>query len=649
MPQQAGRQSSQVDRPRRGSRQDTEMSLEFFHQRKTVKGGPQFINTPGWIPGHAQRDDVRLHQSGVRKPDILGGAPLVNNGNYSNLQEAAIAPRAGHGRSAAKGSKEDKPKDLGERLAQYATKGDISCHKIKKSRERRRFLYRGDEFIKKALRNTKVVKPIYGYKEPVRLVVDYPTDMAGQDVGGSEDIPALLDLNSNRPVLKLPIASHTSRLKKQDDVAPIVRLLRMLGICERTMTARGDYFRQMLALATRKGRDPVLWSPYDCSTAGPLVIDDDPLPYRRANADGLPSAYPGLDYNTMRIRLRYAVEVDALGGDLAEKWVPLSADDDELCDFITRHVRNPERSLPDLQLGSIITLPLLYLDLHTIALSLHLSLRCPGSPPASKALHAQRGCLDIGAGCGDLTAQFMNIFHTGGVTATEVSKMMCRRLRQKGIRAVRTLDPTLAEVSPDHRQFDAVFCLNVLDRCKSPRKLLGRIAELVVPGGTVAISLPLPLAQLDALRNDHKEQGQERLKLRLTDTERAVIVKRLERAKSLEWRRSSEGTTITIEEHLDDPSKVYQRRRGCKMLKGIGKIMRVGSIGVTPPRVLSRNASFEEAARSFWSEYVAPTGLFELAAFTRCPYLCTGPVSAPILPLDDAVFVLTRVDPGDRI
>ncbi|KAF4722294.1 hypothetical protein FOZ62_001353 [Perkinsus olseni] len=207
------------------------MSLEFFHQRKTVKGGPQFINTPGWIPGHAQRDDVRLHQSGVRKPDILGGAPLVNTGNYSNLQEAAIAPRAGHGRSTIKGSKEDKPKDLGERLAQYATKGDISCHKIKKSRERRRFLYRGDEFIKKALRNTKVVKPIYGYKEPVRLVVDYPTDMAGQDVGGSEDIPALLDLNSNRPVLKLPIASHTSRLKKQDDVAPIIRLLRMLGIC----------------------------------------------------------------------------------------------------------------------------------------------------------------------------------------------------------------------------------------------------------------------------------------------------------------------------------------------------------------------------------------------------------------------------------
>ncbi|KAF4744757.1 hypothetical protein FOZ62_025697, partial [Perkinsus olseni] len=143
----------------------------------------------------------------------------------------------------------------------------------------------------------------------------------------------------------------------------------------------------------------------------------------------------------------------------------------------------------------------------------------------------------------------------------------------------------------------------------------------VLPGGTVVISLPLPLAQLDALRNDHKEQEQERLKLRLTDTERAVIVKRLERTKSLEWRRSSEGTTITIEEHLDDPSKVYQRRRGHRSVHGWW-------MSILLYQVLSRNASFEEAARSFWSEYVAPTGLFELAAFTRCPYLCTGPVKS---------------------
>ncbi|EER20283.1 conserved hypothetical protein [Perkinsus marinus ATCC 50983] len=73
-------------------------------------------------------------------------------------------------------------------------------------------------------------------------------------------------------------------------------------------------------------------------------------------------------------------------------------------------------------------------------------------------------CLDIGAGCGDLTVGFMNLFKANNVTATEVSKMMCRRLSQKGIRAVRTADPILPEVSPTLKKFDAVFCLNVLDR-----------------------------------------------------------------------------------------------------------------------------------------------------------------------------------------
>lgn len=32
-------------------------------------------------------------------------------------------------------------------------------------------------------------------------------------------------------------------------------------------------------------------------------------------------------------------------------------------------------------------------------------------------------CLDIGAGCGDLTVEFMNVFKANNVTATEVSKM----------------------------------------------------------------------------------------------------------------------------------------------------------------------------------------------------------------------------------
>ncbi|EER20284.1 hypothetical protein Pmar_PMAR028563 [Perkinsus marinus ATCC 50983] len=146
------------------------MSLDFFQQRKSVAKGPQFINTPGWIPGHVQREDVRLRQANVKRPTVVGGAPLVNRVSYGNLQEAAIAPRAGSRRTVGKGSKKDKARDLGERLAHHATKGETACHKMKKSREHRRLLYRGDEFLKKTLKNTTIVEPNYGHNEPIRLL-----------------------------------------------------------------------------------------------------------------------------------------------------------------------------------------------------------------------------------------------------------------------------------------------------------------------------------------------------------------------------------------------------------------------------------------------------------------------------------------------
>lgn len=38
---------------------------------------------------------------------------------------------------------------------------------MKKSREHRRLLYRGDEFLKKTLKNSTIVEPNYGHNEPV--------------------------------------------------------------------------------------------------------------------------------------------------------------------------------------------------------------------------------------------------------------------------------------------------------------------------------------------------------------------------------------------------------------------------------------------------------------------------------------------------
>ncbi|KAF4673913.1 Methyltransferase-like protein 9 [Perkinsus chesapeaki] len=524
------------------------MSLEFFNQNKPDYKGPQFINTPGWIPGHAQRDDVRLHHAGVKKTDALSCAPVINKGAYKNLQEVAVAPRGAYVRQSTKtASKDDKPKDLGERLAQCATKGEISCHKTKRSREKRRFLQRGDEFIKKALKNNKIEEPRFGNREPVRLMVDYPPEMSGQDADGDTGrstaaaSPGHQDhhpINPKVRSLKLPIPSRAARLNSQDDVAPIIRLLRMLGICGHSkassppprkslekvipalvktphlsaaaaaMSSRSEYLRHVLAVSTR-----------------PLKIQEARPPFKVNSWRGLPSAYPGLDYNTMVVRLRYAVEVDMLdegrgAAAVSDKLVELSVDDDDgLCEFITQHVRDPQSSCVSCVYGCLTWLSSLSICPCIYHYDVQALLHRPRLFMLSQAqwdtILARSGiltagsaplqCLDIGAGCGDLTSQFMHLFQ-GGVTATEVSKIMCRRLSKLGIRAVRTMDPTLAKVSPNLRKFEAVFCLNVLDRCQSPDALIKRIAELVKPGGTVVVSIPLPLAQLDASKAAEQQQ-----------------------------------------------------------------------------------------------------------------------------------------------
>lgn len=41
-------------------------------------------------------------------------------------------------------------------------------------------------------------------------------------------------------------------------------------------------------------------------------------------------------------------------------------------------------------------------------------------------------------------------------------------------------------------QYDVVTCLNLLDRCDTPRTLLSQIHAKLVPGGTLVVALVLP-------------------------------------------------------------------------------------------------------------------------------------------------------------
>jgi SAM-dependent methyltransferase len=97
--------------------------------------------------------------------------------------------------------------------------------------------------------------------------------------------------------------------------------------------------------------------------------------------------------------------------------------------------------------------------------------------------------LDVGAGDGGVTARAAPLF--AQVTATEASRPLRRRLRARGF-SLLALDLEREPV-PDALCFDAVLCLNVLDRCAYPRTLLAHARTALASGGLLLVSIPLPL------------------------------------------------------------------------------------------------------------------------------------------------------------
>lgn len=103
--------------------------------------------------------------------------------------------------------------------------------------------------------------------------------------------------------------------------------------------------------------------------------------------------------------------------------------------------------------------------------------------------------LDIGAGSGHMLRGFQPLFHQ--VVATELSIALVWRLRQQGAHAFQT-ELVDREALGGWWDFDVVFLLNVIDRCKDPVALLRQAAMATRPGGTLVVAVPLPWEQLDA-------------------------------------------------------------------------------------------------------------------------------------------------------
>ncbi len=97
--------------------------------------------------------------------------------------------------------------------------------------------------------------------------------------------------------------------------------------------------------------------------------------------------------------------------------------------------------------------------------------------------------LDIGAGDGGVTHYARPLFER--ICVTESSRALARILRRKGFEV---FDHDLGVASwPSAQRFDVVSMLNVLDRTLFPRTLLANARALLAPGGTLLVSVPLPL------------------------------------------------------------------------------------------------------------------------------------------------------------
>lgn len=100
--------------------------------------------------------------------------------------------------------------------------------------------------------------------------------------------------------------------------------------------------------------------------------------------------------------------------------------------------------------------------------------------------------LDIGSGCGDLTAALSGICRQKLIT-TETSHVMCQKLRDKGYECWRE------DVSTTYRQhiakghtFNLVSMLNVIDRTPKPNSLLLAAHSMLNKNGLLLLATPLP-------------------------------------------------------------------------------------------------------------------------------------------------------------
>jgi SAM-dependent methyltransferase len=188
---------------------------------------------------------------------------------------------------------------------------------------------------------------------------------------------------------------------------------------------------------------------------------------------------------TIGLNLRYSVDPAKLGQRCSECFVQLGPDDD-LASYLDRAAGR--------RLGRWMSrwrqaLRHLLSDFDANALLQAYPMHLLGTQQWRALLGGRVGgkLLDVGAGSGDVTAELAPLFDQ--VTTVESSRLAAWRLGQRGWVSL-CRDVALDGVpSPPYQ---AIACLNVLDRCPCPVTLLEQLVGGLSPGGRLLIAMPLP-------------------------------------------------------------------------------------------------------------------------------------------------------------
>ncbi|XP_060868365.1 protein-L-histidine N-pros-methyltransferase isoform X2 [Metopolophium dirhodum] len=107
--------------------------------------------------------------------------------------------------------------------------------------------------------------------------------------------------------------------------------------------------------------------------------------------------------------------------------------------------------------------------------------------------------IDLGAGDGATTEKYLPLIRE--IYTTEKSGPMIRILAEKGFRLL-DVDTWWTR----EEKFDVVSCLNLLDRCSNPAKLLEEMKKALKPNGRIVVALVLPYKPYDEFNSAEPEQ-----------------------------------------------------------------------------------------------------------------------------------------------